>query len=153
MLMADTKAADADSKPLKVRVAMSRKHRVKFAGIVLAIAGSSAFAQDSSNLPPITVQASHGVTQKQVGVSYTGIPIEQVQLSRHVGYSDLDLSTPAGQAALEKRIKAVAQEACKQLQTLYPLEQWDTGNRTCVADAVKQAMQQAKSAAASAAKK
>ena len=128
---------------------MSRKHMMKFVGIALAIAGSSAFAQSNNSLPPITVQASHSVTQKQVGMSYTGIPIEQVQLSRHVGYSDLDLSTPAGQAALEKRIKTVAQEACKQLQTLYPLEQWDTDNRTCVADAVQQAMQQAKSAAAS----
>jgi UrcA family protein len=126
---------------------------LKLAGIALAIAGSSAFAQGSNSLPPITVQASHGVTQKQVGMSYSGIPIEQVQLSRHVGCNDLDLSTPAGQAALEKRIKAMAEEACKQLKTLYPLEQWDTGNRTCVADAVEQAMQQAKSAAAAASKK
>jgi UrcA family protein len=124
-----------------------------FLGAALTLAGSSAFAQNSNSLPPITVQASHGVTQKTVGMSYTGIPIEQVQLSRHVGYSDLDLSTPAGQAALEKRIKAVAQEACKQLQTLYPLEQWDTSNSTCVADAVQQAMQQAKAAAAAAPKK
>jgi UrcA family protein len=126
---------------------MSPKHMMKFAGIVLAIAGSSAFAQGGNSLPPITVQASHGVTQKQVGMTYKGIPIEQVQLGRPVGYSDLDLSTPAGQAALEKRIKAVA------LKTLYPLERWDTDNRTCVADAVEKAMQQAKSAAAAAPKK
>jgi UrcA family protein len=132
---------------------MSRKHMMKFVGMGLAIAGSNVFAQGSTTLSPITVQASHNVTQKTVGMSYTGIPIEQVQLSRHVGYSDLDLSTPAGQAALEKRIKTVAQEACKQLKTLYPLEQWDTDNSTCVADAVQQAMQQAKSAAAAASKK
>jgi UrcA family protein len=131
---------------------MSPKHMMGFAGIALAIVGSSAFAQDSNSLAPITVQASHGVTQKQVGMSYTGIPIEQVQLSRQVGYSDLNLSTPAGRAALDKRITTVAQEACKQLQTLYPLEQWDTGNRTCVADAVEHAMQQAQSAAAAASK-
>jgi UrcA family protein len=132
---------------------MSPKYLMRFAGIALTVMGSGAFAQGSNSLPAITVQASHGVTQKQVGMSYTGIPIEQVQLSRHVGYSDLDLSTPAGRAALEKRIKTVAQEACKQLQTLYPLEQWDTDNQTCVADAVKQAMQQAESAAAAAPKK
>jgi UrcA family protein len=131
---------------------MSRKHIMIFAGIALALAGGRAFSQGGS-LPPITVQASHAVTQKQVGMSYTGIPIEQVQLSRHVGFSDLDLSTPAGQAALEKRIKAVAEEACKQLKTLYPLEQWDTDNRTCVADAVQHAMEQAKAAAAAASKK
>jgi hypothetical protein len=39
------------------------------------------------------------------------------------------------------------------MQTLYPLEQWDTDNQACVADAVKQAMQQAESAAAAAPKK
>jgi hypothetical protein len=31
----------------------------------------------------------------------------------------------------------VAKEACNQIQKLYPLEQWDTDTRTCIADAVK----------------
>jgi UrcA family protein len=132
---------------------MSRKHTMKFAGIALVIAGGSAFAQGSTSLPPITVQASHQVQTKQVGTTFTGIPKEEVQLSRQVGFSDLDLSTPAGQAALEKRITGVAQEACKQLHTLYPLDTWDTSEHTCVADAVNRAMAQAKAAAAAASKK
>jgi hypothetical protein len=56
---------------------MSPKYLMRFAGIALTVVGSSAFAQGSNSLPAITVQASHGVTQKQVGMSYTGIPIEQ----------------------------------------------------------------------------
>jgi hypothetical protein len=34
-------------------------------------------------------------------------------------------------------IKAAAKEACEQIKKLYPLEQWDTDTRTCIADAQK----------------
>jgi UrcA family protein len=78
-----------------------------------------------------------------VEVSYTGIPIEQIQLSRRVGFGDLDVSIAAGRAALDKRIDATAKEACRQLSTLYPMEQWSTDNETCVAEAISAAMAQA----------
>jgi UrcA family protein len=104
---------------------------------------ASAVAQNSDNqLAQITVQAGHQVQKKHVGMSYTGIPIEQVSLSRQVGFRDLDLASPAGKSELDKRIKVVAKEACNQLRTLYPLEQWDTDNRSCVADAVQGAKTQ-----------
>jgi UrcA family protein len=48
-------------------------------------------------------------------MSYTGIPVEEVSLSRHVGFRDLDLTTAAGKGELDKRIKAVAKEACNQI--------------------------------------
>jgi UrcA family protein len=119
----------------------------------------SAAAQNSNSqqgndnqIPQITVQAAHGVQKKKLGMSFTGIPIEEVSLSRHVGFRDLDLTTPAGKAELEKRIKAVAKEACNQLQTLYPLEQWETDTRTCIADAVKDAMKQEQTILASSSK-
>jgi UrcA family protein len=86
-------------------------------------------------------------------MSYTGIPIEQVSLNRKVGFGDLTLSTPAGKAELDKRIKTVAKEACHQLSTLYPLENWDTDNRTCVADAIHNAMEQEQTITANASKK
>jgi hypothetical protein len=57
---------------------MSPEYLMRFAGIALAVMGSSAFARGSNSLPPITVQASHAVTQKQVGMSYTGIPTKLV---------------------------------------------------------------------------
>jgi UrcA family protein len=63
-------------------------------------------------------------------------------LTRHVGYGDLDLSSPAGKAALDKRIKDTAKAACEQLSTLYPLEQWTTDNRTCIADTIEAARKQ-----------
>lgn len=113
--------------------------------VAITMVAGAAFAQQRSQLSPITVEASHPVQKKQVGVSYAGIPIEQVKLSRQVGYDDLNLGTPAGAAALEKRIKITAEEACKQLRTLYPLESWDSDNATCVEDAVNSAMRQERS--------
>jgi UrcA family protein len=115
-------------------------------GVALSQATSSNTLADHSDasLPLITIEASHQVQKKQVGKTYTGISIEQVSLSRHISYRDLNLNTPAGTARLEKRIKATAQEACDQLKSLYPLDIWDTDNRQCISGAVERAMQQAK---------
>jgi UrcA family protein len=88
------------------------------------------------------VQATHDFQKKQVAMSCAGIPIEEVSLSRHVGFSDLNLKTPAGKDELDKRIKAVAKEACEQIKKLYPLEQRDTDTRICITDAVKGATEQ-----------
>jgi len=112
--------------------------------IAFAMTAPAAFAVETDNdqVSQITVQASQKVKTKQVGISYTGIPIEQIQLTRHVGYGDLDLSSPAGKAALDKRIKDTAKAACEQLSTLYPLEQWTTDNRTCIADTIEAARKQ-----------
>jgi hypothetical protein len=40
----------------------------------------------------ITVQADHEVQKKPAGMTNTGIPIEEVSLSRKVGVRDLDLT-------------------------------------------------------------
>ncbi|HTV97995.1 MAG TPA: UrcA family protein [Steroidobacteraceae bacterium] len=93
-------------------------------------------------MAPITVEAQVEVHHKQVGTTYTGIPIEQVSLSREVRFTDLDLRTPNGRTMLNGRIESVARDACHQLQTLYPLEDWQTDNRTCVADAMRGARAQ-----------
>ena len=120
-------------------------------GLVLSAGASLAAANSDQNtsLSPITVQAHHEVQKKQVGMTYTGIPIEQVSLSREVGYGDLNLKTAEGREKLDHRIKTVAREACKQLHTLYPLDTWTTDNRTCIADAVQGAMNQEKTVVAS----
>lgn len=119
-------------------------------GLILSAGAALAAGSDNdSNLTPITVQAHHEVQKRQVGMTYTGIPIEQVSLSREVGYGDLDLSTAAGRAKLDHRIKTVAREACRQLHTLYPLESWSTGNRECISGAVDGAMNQEKTIVAS----
>ena len=97
---------------------------------------------DDNQMPKITVEADHEVQKRQVGTSYTGIPIEEVTLTRRVGFRDLDLNNPSGRAELDKRIKEVAKEACKQLEQLYPLEEWQTDTDTCIANAVKNARAQ-----------
>jgi UrcA family protein len=98
---------------------------------------------DEDTVAQITVQAHQKVTTKQVGISYTGIPIEEIQLTRHVGYGDLDLSSPKGKAMLEKRIKDTAKRACEQLNTLYPLDQWAIDDvQTCVDRAIDAATTQ-----------
>ncbi len=123
------------------------------AGLGLAVLNGGAFAQATSNStadhsdahpPQVTIEASHELQTKQIGMSYTGIPKEQVTLGRHVAYGDLNLNTRAGAAALEKRIKATAEEACHQLKSLYRLDIWDSGNQQCVSRAVGRAMQEAK---------
>ncbi len=131
-----------------------RTSLLRLAGIGLGILSGAAIAQAAdSNMPAntsdasltqITIEASHQVHKKQVGMTYTGIPIEQVTLTRHVSYRDLNLHTPAGTAELDRRIEATAKEACNQLKTLYPLDMWDTDNRQCINGAVGRAMQQAK---------
>jgi UrcA family protein len=134
---------------------------VTFGLVAFAFALTGTAAAQNSNskqgndnqMPQITVQAAHEVQKKQVGMTYTGIPIEEVSLSRHVGFRDLDLTIPAGKEELDKRIKAVAKEACEQLEKLYPLEQWETDTRTCIADAVKGAMKQEQTILASSLKK
>jgi hypothetical protein len=70
--------------------------------IAFAMTAPAAFAAqiDADQVSQITVQASQKVKTKQVGVSYTGIPIEQIQLTRRLAYGDLDLTSPAGKAAL-----------------------------------------------------
>ncbi len=118
-----------------------------------AAQNSNSQQHNDNQIPQITVRASHEVQRKQVGMSYTGIPVEEVSLSRHVGFRDLDLTTAAGKDELDKRIKAVAKEACNQIQKLYPLEQWDTDTRTCIADAVKGAMAQEQTILASSSRK
>jgi hypothetical protein len=47
----------------------------------------------------------------------------------------------------------VAKEACKQLEKLYPLEDWETDTNTCIANAVKGAKKQEQALLASAGRK
>jgi UrcA family protein len=120
--------------------------------IVVGVLSGASFSQTAgSNTPTsrsdasllqMAIEASHQVHKKQVGMTYIEIPIEQVTLSRHIGYQDLRPNTPAGAAKFEARIEATAQEACNQLKALYPLDIVATDNRQCVSDAVQGAMRQ-----------
>jgi UrcA family protein len=70
----------------------------------------------------------------------TGAPIEDVQTSRVVYYGDLDLRSREGRRVLRARIYSAADEACDQLDTMYPAAADD--NPPCRETAFRDAMSQ-----------
>jgi UrcA family protein len=106
--------------------------------------GSAALGADQ--LKTVTVAA--GVVTKTVGQSAIGAPLEQVTLTRHVSYSDLDLTTYAGVVELKKRVADTARAACEQLDELYPLEEKNAP--ACIRQAVADASHQVDEAIAAA---
>jgi UrcA family protein len=76
--------------------------------------------------------------------------VEEVWLTHHVSYKDLDLKDPAGAAELRKRVQDTAGMACNELDKLYIGDISDTPTSTCVANAVDQAKPQVDAAIAKA---
>ena len=113
----------------------------------LLIANGQAVAQTNE----ITVTAPHVVHQPG-GHTPGGVPVEVVTIAHHVSYADLDLTTQAGQTALDSRIADSAKQACDQLEALYPPAQFpvDPANKDCLKTAVDGALAQAATAIAAA---
>lgn len=128
----------------KKSFSIRRKHLVIAAVGALAgglvIASGQAVAQTSE----ITIVAPHVVHQNG-GQTAGGVPIDVVSLTHHVSFADLDLSSPAGVAALESRITDSAKQACGQLDALYPAAMFppDPANKDCLKTAIDGAMAQA----------
>jgi len=68
----------------------------------------------------VTVTGSR-FQETPVGINYTGIPIKDVSLSETVKVADLDLSSAAGRAELDRRILSAARAACGEIQGTYPV--------------------------------
>lgn len=130
---------------MMINIGTVRTTRIILAAAAVAVASSGAIAQQSG-VPEVKIEASRSVTR--VGTSTIGAPIELVQLIRRVSYKDLDIATASGAAELQKRIRDTAQSACKQLDTLYPLDHVDT--TLCVKEAVNNSTTQVQAAIASA---
>jgi len=118
------------------------------AAFLSLMAAPLALAQTTTQQSEVTVQGAGTVTRTQVGRSPSGIPIEQVQLTRRVSYRDLNLATSAGQQELKHRIRNVAFDTCEQLQNLYPGATWDTSSQDCVNGAIRGARAQVNTAVA-----
>jgi len=102
--------------------------------LAAALAGSSVYAQAPEG---VTVTGSR-IAKETIGSSTTGAPIDQVSLSYKVNHSDLDLTSGAGKATLEKRVREAANAACNEISRLYPDAK--PGNAACVEAAVDAAM-------------
>jgi len=90
----------------------------------------------------ITVRARGEARHETVGKNYAGIPIEQITLTREVGYHDIDIHSPSGIATLRRRIDMTAQDACSELTGLYPHNVWSSTMQECVHRAVSSALEQ-----------
>ena len=117
----------------------TRLGRITILGLIGGGLALAAGVAGSQTLKEISVEAGRA-TKAVVGHTSSGIPIEEVTLTRHVFYGDLDLRTHSGVVELERRVHETAQAACKQLDELYPLT---TSERpACTRQAVKGAMDQ-----------
>ena len=73
-----------------------------------------------------------------------GAQVEVTTIKMHVSYADLDLGKSSDVVVLQARIKAAANDECKQLDKLYPL----TPDEHCVEEAVVTATAQVEAALA-----
>jgi UrcA family protein len=90
----------------------------------------------------VTVRARRQARHQDIGRDYAGIPIEQLTLTREVGYRDIDIHSPKGIVTLRRRIFRTAQNACSELSNLYPVATWTSSNQECVDTAVNMALAQ-----------
>ena len=86
------------------------------AAAAAALAGASAYGQA---MEVVTVEA---VREIVVGKSAIGAPIKELSIRSRVSYADLDLATPAGMQALEKRVRDTAVSTCKEIKVDVPAE-------------------------------
>lgn len=114
--------------------------------ISIGLCAATAALADNE-LATIKVEASV-ISKKVIETSASGIPTEEVSVTRWVGYEDLDLKTHAGATELKRRVEESARLACKQLDELYPLEQSEAP--TCERDATAAAQEQVDKALAAA---
>lgn len=127
---------------MEKNVSILRTTQLALVAIGCVITGGPVVAQQISE---IIVEAPY--LRQQVGRTSSGSPIELITLTKRVGYADLNLALQADVEQLNKRINDTAEEACKQIKSLYPL---DPSDPTCVKKAVDGGMAQAKVAIAAA---
>lgn len=113
-------------------------------GLVAAgLAMSVAFAQTSgAAMGEITVTASR--TPKITKSGWPKEPVSQISLSYVVSATGFDLTTAAGQAAIEKAVNDTAADVCKEIDRQYPSNV--TTDADCVKTAISKAMVQVKEA-------
>jgi UrcA family protein len=113
-----------------------------------SMALQAAPAQTSDTNSDIVVTAPRSVPLPVERNRYTGAPIIVTTVKIPVLYYDLDLKDPASAPRLMKRIERVAEDACAQLDKLYPLHP----DGDCIIKAVANATPAARAAIALAAR-
>lgn len=119
----------------------NRLHRTRHVALMLAASALGSVAVLAAEPLPeaqVTIRAERP-TAKVVGHSTGGVPIEAYQITYHLTYTDLDVSTAVGANALKARVRTAAYSLCDDLDKLYPLAEAD---HSCVQKAEDGAMSQ-----------
>jgi UrcA family protein len=121
--------------------------RMLFTAAVLASMANSALAQTSESPgKEIVVEAPRTLRLPVKRSPYSGAAMVVTTVKITARYGDLDLARPAEALRLTARVKAVAQDACKELDRLHPL----SPDHDCVAMAVARARPDVEAAVAAA---
>ena len=111
------------------------------AGALGALLVASAASAQSTNE---RVEVTAPRVQYAPRESTIGAPIENVSMSEHVRYDDLNLRTASGARTLEQRVRYTAQAICNRLDHLYPIT--EQGSPPCIQGAIATGMQHADAA-------
>lgn len=125
-----------------------KRAQLPLAGALLGalVASTGVYAQQVES---VMVEASR-ISAATVDFSPSGIPVKAISLTYKVKVSDLDLTSPEGPAALEKRVRAAALAACHDLSRAYPAS--EPNDAACAKEAADKAMVQVSEIIAAAAK-
>lgn len=109
-------------------------------GLAVLAALAAVVSAYAASLETVTVTGSRGLTEKEIGKTSSGLPIEEVSLSYTVKIGDLDPNSAAGLAEIEKRVMAAANAACKEIDRLALGNPTSPNDAACVKRAVDAAM-------------
>ena len=87
----------------------------------LAVAAGCSLASQGVFAQAMEVVTVEAVREIVVGKSPIGAPIKELTIRSRVSYADLDLTTAAGTATLEKRVKDAAVSSCKEIKVDVPV--------------------------------
>jgi UrcA family protein len=94
---------------------------MKASGLIIAamlgLACAHAIAQDMAE---ITVQGTRLVATRNVGRAASGMPVNAVSISYNVSFKDVDLASRTGFMEAERRVRELADTACKEIGKLHP---------------------------------
>lgn len=93
-----------------------------------------AIAQQTAEEVIVSAQSERVIDVSPVG---SPVKVQNVEINRHVGISDLDLSKSADMEEFVARITDIAKESCQELSDMFPLKPSNTIEiGTCVKRAI-----------------
>jgi len=122
--------------------------KYKFASLAMIAAAGTTLLSAGAYGQAMEVVTVEAVREIIVGKSPIGAPIKELSIRSRVTFADLDLTTAAGAATLQKRVEDTAKSTCKEIKIDIPAE--GSSVEKCVKDALAGAQPQIDQAIAAA---